>query len=316
MKINPQPSPDKRENGRYFTINNPFDNKAFYTWSDQSNLVGKTILEPFAGANHLIEMLKSMKICNSFKSFDILPNHIDVHYCDTLKKFPTGFDVCVTNPPYLAQNSAKRRGLYFPDCDYDDLYKFALDKCLQNCNFVAAIIPASFLNSGIFTNRLTTYILLNNKMFSDTDHPVCLALFSPKSDDAEIYYGDEFIGNLKELRKKLPQTVLGRDISFNDKNGEIGLFAIDNTKQASIRFCEGSEIDPEKICYSSRSITRISVGSENTKALIDKLNKYLSDLRKETRDVFLTPFKGLRADGMYRRRLDYGLTRDLINNAF
>ena len=241
---------------------------------------------------------------------------VDVNFCDTLKNFPTGFDVCITNPPYLAQNSAKRRGLFFFFFYYDDLYKFALDKCLQNCDFVAAIIPASFLNAGIFTNRLTTYILLNNKMFSDTDHPVCLALFSPKSNDAEIYYGDEFVGNLKELRKKLPQTVLGRDISFNDKNGEIGLFAIDNTKQASIRFCKGSDIDPKKICHSSRSITRISVGSENTKALIDKLNQYLSDLRKETRDVFLTPFKGLRADGMYRRRLDYGLTRDLINNAF
>lgn len=104
MKINLQTPPEKRENGRYFTINNPFNNHAFFDWSNQSNLTNKTILEPFAGANHLIEMLKSMNICNDFKSYDILPNHIDVEYCDTLKNFPTGFDVCVTNPPYLAQN--------------------------------------------------------------------------------------------------------------------------------------------------------------------------------------------------------------------
>jgi hypothetical protein len=316
MSNNPQLSTDKRENGRYFTINNPFDNQAFYSWSNQSNLKTTTILEPFAGSNNLIEMLKSMKICQNFKSFDILPNHSDVDYGDTLKNFPTGFDVCVTNPPYLAQNSAKRRGLYFPDCQYDDLYKFALDKCLQNCDFVAAIIPASFLNAGIFTNRLESYILLNNKMFSDTDHPVCLALFSKKSEDAKIYYGDEFIGNLKELRKKLPKSIFERDVKFNDKNGEIGLFAIDNTKKASIYFCDGNKIDSEKICHSSRSITRISVGSESTASLIKKLNQHLENLRNETRDVFLTPFKGLRADGMYRRRLDYRLARDLINYAF
>jgi hypothetical protein len=193
---------DKRENGRYFTINNPFNNPAFFKWSKKAGLSQKTILEPFAGANHLIETLQSMEICNNYKSYDIFPNNINVEYCDTLKKFPSGFDVCVTNPPYLAQNSAKRRGLKFPKCKYDDLYKFSLDKCLQNCNFVAAIIPASFLNADIFTNRLTDYILLNGKMFLDTDHPVCLALFSPKSSNTKIYYGNEFIGNLKDLKRK------------------------------------------------------------------------------------------------------------------
>lgn len=303
----------KRLRGKYFTIYNPFENSGFKLWADACNLKNQNILEPFAGSNNLIYMLEQMKLCNAYTSFDIEPEDKNVKYKDTLLNFPIGFDVCVTNPPYLAKNSAKRRGLNFPICEYDDLYKFALKKCLDNCQNVAAIIPASFLNSGLFRQRLSCYILLSSKMFNDTEHPVCLALFKQSSSSVKIYHNENYLGTLEEFEKSLPSTMQNIDISFNDKKGNIGLYAIDNTVEPSIYFCEGSKIDGGRINVSSRSITRIKIETSNTTKLIKNLNDYLKDFREKTEDIFLTPFKGLRRDNKYRRRLDFAMTRRIIN---
>jgi len=93
---------------------------------------------------------------------------------------------------------------------------------------------------------------------------------------------------------------------------EASASGIDNTRGPSIYFCRGCEITNE-IKHSSRSITRISVPFRVTGAVVDRLNLELSRFRAATNDVFLTPFKGLREDGFYRRRLDYGLARRFIN---
>jgi hypothetical protein len=304
---------NKRLKGQYFTQYNPFKNNAFLNWAESCNLKNTIILEPFAGSNNLIRMLQKMKMCTQFSSYDIEPQHKDVIKQDTLANFPTNFNVCITNPPYLAQNSAKRRGLAYPNTKYDDLYKFSLEKCLENCENVTAIIPASFLNSKLFRNRLSHYVLLNTKMFNDTEHPVCLALFQKESKDVDIFEDTEFIGKLSVLEKKLPSTTHKTQMQFNSKDGALGLIAIDNTKDPSIRFCKGSEIDPNRIGVSSRSITRISIDA-NIDKLIKRINEYLNDFRNDTHDIFLTPFKGLRQDLKYRRRLDYAMARGMINS--
>ena len=303
---------NKRTNGQYFTEFNPFNNSGFAEWSASCDIINQNVLEPFAGSNNLIKMLQNMGFCNNFSSFDLEPQDEFVQLKDTLLDFPSGFKVCVTNPPYLAQNSAKRRGLFFPDTIYDDLYKIALDKCLQNCDYVAAIIPASFLNSKLFRNRLSHYILLSGKMFSDTEHPVCLALFEKKATDVKIFENAEYLGLLSEFEKKIPQSTQKIDMKFNDKNGKLGLIAIDNTIEPSIRFCKGSDINPDNISVSSRSITRISIDADVDK-IIKKLNDKLMSFREETHDLFLTPFKGLRKDNKYRKRISFGLTRKIIN---
>ena len=304
----------KRELGQYFTKYNPFKNDGFLQWSKECNLNNNIILEPFAGSNNLIEMLQEMNLCNQFVAYDIEPAGLGVVFRDTLNDFPKNFDICITNPPYLAQNSAKRRGLEYPATNYDDLYKFSLDKCLQNCQYVGAIIPASFLNSNLFRDRLSHYILLNNQMFSETQHPVCLALFKQKSNDVQIYEGEKYLGLLSEFQKKVPHIAKTIEMKFNDKEGQLGFIAIDNTIEPSIRFCKGSEINPNKIGISSRSITRISIDYGCVDKLIRNLNDAMESFRNETYDIFLTPFKGLRKDNKYRRRLDYSLARTLIND--
>ena len=232
----------KRELGQYFTTYNPFQNSGFLNWAYECDLSKTTILEPFAGSNNLINMLQNMGLCADFKSFDIEPKNKFVKRRDTLKNFPKGFKVCITNPPYLAQNSAKRRNLEFPNIIYDDLYKYSLEKCLENCDYVGAIIPASFFNANIFRERLSHYILLNSKMFNDTEHPVCLALFKKYSEDVDLYNDNKYLGKLSDLKKKLPKSNINMDIRFNVPNGNLGLIAIDNTIEPSIKFVNGEEI--------------------------------------------------------------------------
>ncbi len=305
----------KISKGQFFTQENPFRNDGFQEWANGCDLKHQTILEPFAGSNNLIKMLKEMDLCQNYKSFDIEPNSKDIITQDTIKNFPKGFNVCITNPPYLAKNSATRKNINYDFKNFDDLYKVALDKCLNNCEYVGAIIPASFLNSKLFRERLTHYILLNGKMFIDTDCPVCLALFNGFSTDAEIYEGQKYLGLLSELEKKKPKSNKQLELKFNDKNGKLGLIAIDNTKEPSIRFCNGEKIPANEIKNTSRSITRINVDCDIEK-MVKRANDYLNTFRQETYDIFLTPFKGLRKDNRFRRRLDYATARQIINYCY
>ncbi len=303
----------KRTNGQYYTRGNPFKLKPFKKWASKAQLENRTVLEPFAGANHIIRALQSEDLCNGFLSFDINPADGCVRRKDTIESFPTGFDACVTNPPWLARNSATRRGLLYPDTSHDDLYKHCLELCLKHCEYVAALIPASYLQSGLFRDRLRTYILLHDDtLFSDTANPVCLALFDGTfSEKVEIYYDNERIGKLSTLESKIPQSVRNKNARFNDTDGCLGFISFDNTRNRSIRFCDAREIKDYSIKVSSRFITRIS-GNFDT-SIIDKLNEMVDQFREGTHDLFLTPFKGIRSDGSYRRRMSFALARRLID---
>ena len=63
----------KRQFGRYFTTENPFEHVAFFKWADRANLRNQPILEPFAGQNSLITHLQALGLCHDFTAFDIAP---------------------------------------------------------------------------------------------------------------------------------------------------------------------------------------------------------------------------------------------------
>ena len=301
---------EKRENGVYYTINNPFKLSPFKKWAKKSKITESRILEPFAGANNIIIMLTQVDLCNKFCSYDIDPKDKRVVKKNTLDDFPNGYKTCITNPPWLTSYFARRNGVYFPETKYDNLYKMSLELALKNCDNVAFIIPATFLRTKLFRDRLSALIFINKKIFVDTDHPVCIALFNKKIvNDTDVYYDNKHIGKLSKLERYMPNSTNERKIKFNDPNGEIGLYAIDNTKEASIRFCKGNEIK-RRVIHSDRLITRISVDYD---VGIEVLNQRLNTIREKTHDVFFAPFKGLRKDGQYRRRIDYEFVRNLIN---
>ncbi|MBC6444837.1 MAG: hypothetical protein GDA50_05295 [Alphaproteobacteria bacterium GM202ARS2] len=309
---------EKRTRGCYYTQGNPFRLEAFVDWATRAQLDEHTILEPFAGCNNLITMLRDVGLCRAYQSYDSAPTAQDVVQRDTLRAFPSGYHVCVTNPPWLARNSATRRGLAYLATRYDDLYKHCLELCLQHCRFVAALVPATFLQSGLFRARLHTYILLHDRgLFTDTDNPVCLALFDAQpSPDVLIYHDDRKIGWISELEAHLPRPAMSVPLRFNDKHGALGFVSFDNTVEPSIRFCPAEEIEAYPVKGTSRFFTRIGgdVGRDVV-GLAHALNERVWDMRAKTCDVLLTPFKGLRADGVYRRRMSFALARGLISEA-
>ena len=313
----------KRQYGAYYTKESPFELSPFKDWARSAKLDRCTVLEPFAGANNIVSMLQATNECSKFACYDIAvrknqssKSNIIIKRQDTLKSFPTGYHACVTNPPWLARNSAHRRGLRFDIPDkYDDVYKYALELALENCKYAAFIIPATFLRSRLFRTRLSSFVLLERQMFTDTDNPVCLALFTPRPKKTEIWADNKRLGYLDDLEAKYNQnmqTVTDKYIRFNVPGGKLGLMAVDNTKEASIRFCMASEIAHRTVKHTDRSISRIDPGVRVTKSMVDELNHTLQKFREDTRDVFLAPFKGLRADKRYRRRLDFATARGLI----
>lgn len=287
---------------------------AFQQWAHKASIITQRILEPFAGQNALIDALHGMGMCHKFRSFDLFPASDAVEKQDTLANFPQGYSVCITNPPWLAKNSATARGIQFPDTYHDDLYKFALEKCLENCEWVAALIPESFIRANLFHERLTDFISLTGKMFDDTGHPVGLALFQPeKSYDVMVWQNSEEIGFLSKLEELRPKVQSNRaNVRFNDPEGNVGLIALDSTMGPSIRFCEADALAGYNVKNSGRHITKISYDG---KILLEAWNDCLNSFRDKTRDVLLTCYKGIRKDGQYRRRLDWETARGIMNHA-
>ena len=323
----------KQTFGIYYTVYNPFHPQPLGNWFEliekKLNKARKQFkcLEPFAGANNIVEMLSGNLSPEQWECYDIHPNNRDntsgilVYKRNTLKRFPKGFDIVITNPPYLAKNRAKREGLEYPrEAEkYVDLYLYALDVMLANVDFVAAIIPDSFLmRLNTYKKHIYAVDRLTKQLFEDTDEPVCVVYFVKDYDhDFEIYSDGIFITTYEELKSKeiIPSKTF--EWVFNDPEGEIGLKAIDNTKTATIEFCKGEEMADRKISYSSRSYTRISgkLTSTEIDAVITEANRILNTYRKETHDIFLTAFKGLREDGKYRRRLSFTTARAILDKA-
>ena len=162
-------------------------------------------------------------------------------------------------------------------------------------------------------------------MFDDTECPVCLALFVKKEDkqncgleenDFFIYRQNQYINKYLQI-KDLLITSSYNEIKWktNDPNGSVGIKCVDNTKGNSIEFVLGDEIPSSSIKVSSRSFTRISGLPQNIDInnFIERCNQKLNEYRNATFDIFLTSFKGLREDNLYRRRLDFSTAKNIMN---
>ena len=306
----------KRQHGQYFTMGNCFGLTPFRDWFESiphhETLI---ITEPFAGGGDIPSLMNAAGYNNKFVMYDIYPKKDNIIQRDSIQDCPITKCI-ITNPPYLAKNSATRRGLSFPNTHYDDIYKLALEVMLERSPYIAAIIPESFITAGLFTDRLVKIVSIKIKMFSETDCPVCLAMFSPKSNGVEIYDDSKFIGNLSELQTSIPSSQAEYSWDFNNVDGDIGIIAVDNQKTDSIRFVLGTQISPGDVKSTSRSKTRVKGdGIYNAIDLIKVSNKLLKEIRTKTHDTTLTAFKGIREDGKYRRRLDFATARVILNCA-
>jgi hypothetical protein len=319
--------PDKVSRGSFYTTDEAWLNAPVRGFLSDAFLTNTSVLDPFAGDGHLLDLVR--------REFGVATFGLDIAgdkwaRNDSLVSIPNASQsVIVTNPPYLANHSAKRKGVadlvatYFDGTDYDNLYKIALDRCLAAADFVVAVIPETFLLSSFDKSRLAIVSVIEGDLFADTEAPAVVACFGPAEIkyDANVYNGDERLGSLKEifdLRNGRARS--GIQIIFNDPTGRIGLRAVDSHDGIRrIEFIYGDfEYNRERIKVSSRLLTYLDIPELRDlqiQELVIRANAHLEILRAKSSDMILAPFKGNDKKGNRRRRLDYALARQIINAA-
>jgi hypothetical protein len=288
---------------------------------------GGALIDPFAGEGHLLSVCQQKFNC-SVLGYDVVPGKWSIN--DSLLSIPIHNNgVIVTNPPYLAKHSAKRKGVYnsvsayFEKFDFDDLYQLALYQCIKAARYTVAIIPETFLNSDFPKCQLDRVVILENNPFEDTENPVCVACFDSQSQKGQgkIYVGEEYCGTYADIFRHRQSTSRSNRIIFNDPKGNLALRAVDSTDPKSrmgFAPANGFDYSRENIKVSSRLLTYISIKGitdSSMQELIRAANEKLEALRSVTFDLIFSPFKGNNKIGKRRRRLDYELARFLLSSA-
>ena len=301
------------------------------------------VLDPFAGDGHLLDLV-SDQLGLQVSGFDISGDKWPKN--DSLIKIPLTpnargqMPIIVTNPPYLANHSAKRKGVdslvakYFKNSPehHDNLYKIALQRCLETTDYLVAIIPETFLLSTFDKSRLQLVAVIESELFGDTDAPAVVACFGPaalaasQKQHTPVFIGEKRLGSLEEIMKLReaegePQTAPKQKIIFNHPAGRIGLRAVDGSDgKTPIRFMPASEFETsyqrESIKVSSRLMTYLELPNLTDTQIataIERANQRLAEIREKSHDLVLAPFKGNDKTGKRRRRLDYALARSILN---
>lgn len=320
-------STKKKSLGQFFTT------KDFWLKDHILEFIQKTeselAFDPFAGGGDLLKVAVKIGFPKTL-GFDI-DKTLNWKMNDSLKHIPKiEKAIIITNPPYLTNYSAKRRGIYadtapyFQACQYNDIYQLALAKCMENNDYGVLIIPETFLNSTFPKQHIKTITIIEDLIFKDTENPICVICFDKRTrneTETKVYKNEKYVGTLQDLEKKRKVPRKHIAIKFNALEGQIALRAVDTTKaERPIRFMKPEEInyDLSTIKTSSRLITLIKMAAEtqNLKQIIEHSNTILSDFRKDTHDVLLSPFKGNKKNGERRRRLDYQTARAILEEAY
>jgi len=288
------------------------------------------LLDPFAGDGHLLETIRADAILGrqvkQTNGFDVRGAIWPIN--DSLIEIPNPQRaVIVTNPPYLANHSAKRKGVeqlvakYFANSTQKNLYRIALENALASADYVVAIIPETFLLSTFPKHRLELAVVIQDQLFADTDAPALVACFGKKvRDDAHVFTGDQSIGTLKEILLLRESKAPKQNILFNDPHGRIGLRAVDGSDgKTPIAFVAAKDFGypSDSVVVSSRLMTYLEVpgvSDERIPGLIAKANSLLVSIREQSGDLVLAPFKGNDRTGRRRRRLDYALARKILSS--
>ena len=213
----------------------------------------------------------------------------------------------------------------------DDLFKFAIEKVMQTYSESIWIVPEAGIQDledlNHWMKNLHSVTILEQNPFDDTEHPVCVMIFSRSNPKQEIWKNDKLLGkyvDIKNIHEKFSKgPSRSTPMKFNSPEGRLGFRAVDGTREDGsmrIKFCRGEELGypRENIKVSSRHLTYIDIEIDGDvlDATIAEANKNIDEYREATHDVFLTAFMGNTKSGERRRRLDYKLARTIFNKAF
>lgn len=290
----------------------------------------KIAYDPFAGGGDLLKVAKEKLGFQSVFGLDI-DESLNWKSNDSLLQIPHIDDaIIITNPPYIAKQSASRKGIdlsiYFAKSHYDDIYLIALDKMLEAQKYIVAIIPESFINSSFLKkNFINSITILEDNPFEDTENPVCAVCFDgeyKKLNKIKIYKNDDLVGDFGDIESIRISPNNDIKITFNTLEGWLGLRAIDSTDDKTFihfDYKENFKYDwNSKIKVSSRhySLINIDVPKLKRNEFISECNLILKNIREQSSDILLTPFKGNTKSGIRRRRLDFKLARAIMEVAY
>ena len=339
----------KRDLGQFFTRDSVWLRPHIRAHIESLSNQYKLCVDPFAGDGHLLELAQQM-------GFEIRGHDIDENICaskqwgepnDSIRRVIRHEQAFVlTNPPYLAKNSAKRMKSpmveyfgpgFIPTLDdsrlnvLDDLFKLAIEQTLAKYDDSIWIVPESGIQDlddlPHWKNKLHSVTILEDNPFDDTEHPVCVMIFSASNPLNEVWKNDTLLGGYNQLRSAHNQTAQNPSkltpMKFNAPEGTLGYRAVDGTREDGsmrIKFCRGEELgyDRSNIKVSSRHLTYIEIELEGNLLddVIAEANRIIDNYREATHDVFLTAFMGNTKTGESRRRLDYKLARKIFNKAY
>ena len=290
----------------------------------------KIAVDPFAGDWDMLRHVQDVINIEQLAGYDIAPCERSTRN-DSLVHIPSIANaIAITNPTYLANHSAKRKGVwhsvrhYFTASRRTDLYQIALDRCLESYPHVVAIVPETFIGSGYPIHRLRHVTIIEGELFSDTDCPVCVVCFEPEETPRStkvVYRNEKRVCTFSDIDRINPTPHHSIRLTFNDPNGPIALRAVDLTDPTKpIQFLLRNDIDyaQKNIKQSSRLITFISspdIPQHRVAHLVHRANEILHTYRTQYDGVHLSPFKGNTRDGRRRRRLDYHAARALLEQA-
>lgn len=290
----------------------------------------KIAYDPFAGCGDLLNVAKEILNFKEVIGLDI-DSSLNWKVNDSLLKIPhIDNAIIITNPPYIAKQSASRKKIdlsqYFSTSIYDDVYLIALDKMIEAQKYIVAIIPESFINSSYNQKqKIHSITILEENPFKDTENPVCVVCFDGIDKSYEkinVYKNEKLINTLEKIQSIRIEPTNSVKITFNDLKGWLGLRAIDSTDDKTFinfNFKENFDYDWEKnIKISSRHFTLIDINvPENLRIdFINKCNEIIREIRLNSSDILLTPFKGNTKKGIRRRRLDFRLARAIMELAY
>jgi len=292
---------------------------------------GATVaVDPFVGDWHMLHHVRDAVGMRKLIGYDIDPRHGAKRNDSLVRIPPITNGIIITNPPYLANHSAKRKGVwsavqdYFASSTRTDLYQIALDRCLESATHVVAIVPETFIRSNFPVHRLHHVSIIEDPLFEDTQCPVCVVCFgaqeTPRSKKI-IYRNSKHVCTFAKRDQTTLAPTRSVPLTFNDPHGTIALRAVDLTDPGQpIQFLHREDIDyaQEDIKESSRLVTFISVPGVPPRqlgAFISRANELLSAYRAICGGVHLSPFKGNTRHGQRRRRLDYNAARAILEQA-
>lgn len=305
--------------GQYFTKRNIFDCPEFMEWLKiVGERLNRPVLEPFAGGKDIPRLLSES--ISSWKCFDIEPTSSDIEYRDTLKDFPTEYEVCITNPPFLKLKKDNRKY-----SDYDNLYKISLVKILENTGYAAVVLPINFMITPLFRSvrsRIFAVFYPDYEVCECTKQPVVLVHFIPEakkkeiSGQYELNDNNDFLVNKSNKQKRYSEYEKAgafiSDIAFEDifyfYRDYVDNEKLVNMSKESILFIRCIDSDKEKIrimdlndkevlkhvekyTYKSTrafNFILIKIDAEYIPELIRISNELLNEYRKAVDDIFLS----------------------------